>query len=353
MTSAPRFRLFACCIPVRGARRSTICDLQRHTYRLIPNALYEILTEHRDKTLDEIKDLYGNEHGSTIEEYFDFLLENELGFWCSEPERFPDLDLTWETPNLITNAIIDVDASSNHDFPSLFSQLDDLGCSFLQLRFYCEVELPALQRDILVNLRRGRSRSVELILKHHPDISDPALDDLCVEQPRVTAIFVHSAPLDRSVLLPRSSVWTCCRRQVIGSAACCGEVHPGYFSPTYECFLEAQRFNTCLNRKVSVDARGEIKNCPSMTVTYGNCRDTSLAAAIARRDFRRLWEINKDQIDVCRDCEFRYICVDCRAFIRDDSDRFSKPSKCTYDPYTAEWLNEGQVATPYAGPPGG
>lgn len=348
MTSAPTFRLFACCIPVRGARRSTICDLQRHTYRLIPNALYEILTEHREKTRDEIKALYGDEHGPTIDEYFDFLLEQELGFWCDEPERFPDLDLAWETPSLVTNAIIDVDETSAHDFASIFSQLDELGCSFVQLRFYCDMDLPILERTILAHLRLGRSRGVELLLKHNPRISEPELDEICLRLPRITAIFLHSAPRGRSVLLPQSSVWLCYRREVISSSACCGEVHPGYFAPTYECFLEAQRFNTCLNRKISVDTRGEIKNCPSMKIGYGNSRDTSLASVLARRDFRHLWEINKDQIDVCKDCEFRYICVDCRAFIRDDSDRYSKPSKCTYDPYTAEWRPKSRIAAPPA-----
>ena len=46
----PVFALFACCIPVKGARRSTLCDLQRGSFQFIPNGLYEILTEHAGKT---------------------------------------------------------------------------------------------------------------------------------------------------------------------------------------------------------------------------------------------------------------------------------------------------------------
>ena len=52
-------------------------------------------------------------------------------------------------------------------------------------------------------------------------------------------------------------------------------------------------------------------------------------------EFRMLWNINKDKIDVCKDCEFRYICTDCRAYIKDKRDIYSKPLKCNYDPYTA------------------
>jgi len=41
-------------------------------------------------------------------------------------------------------------------------------------------------------------------------------------------------------------------------------------------FTEAQCHNTCLNRKVCLDAEGNIKNCPAMAKSYGNIKDTSL-----------------------------------------------------------------------------
>ncbi|HEY4572343.1 MAG TPA: hypothetical protein VIJ26_00200 [Thermoanaerobaculia bacterium] len=41
----PVFQLFACCLPVKGARRSLLCDVQRQAFQFIPNGLYEILTE--------------------------------------------------------------------------------------------------------------------------------------------------------------------------------------------------------------------------------------------------------------------------------------------------------------------
>ncbi|HLL83069.1 MAG TPA: SPASM domain-containing protein, partial [Longimicrobium sp.] len=113
--------------------------------------------------------------------------------------------------------------------------------------------------------------------------------------------------------------------------------HLGYFSVNLELFSEGQRFNSCLNRKISVDRFGEIRNCPSTPRSYGHVHDTSLHSALAHREFRELWEVNKDQVEVCRDCEFRYVCTDCRAYIAEPADRFSKPSKCTYDPYTARW----------------
>ena len=50
-----------------------------------------------------------------------------------------------------------------------------------------------------------------------------------------------------------------------------------------------------------------------------------------------LKNIKKDQISVCKDCEFRYVCTDCRAYTQNSGDQYSKPLKCNYDPYTATW----------------
>ncbi|MBW8873326.1 MAG: grasp-with-spasm system SPASM domain peptide maturase, partial [Acidobacteria bacterium] len=126
--------------------------------------------------------------------------------------------------------------------------------------------------------------------------------------------------------------------QAIDSPACCGQVHPRYFVTNLSAFAEARRFNSCLNRKISIDARGEIRNCPSLPRSFGNTSDTSLHSALAHNDFAALWEINKDQVEICKDCEFRYICTDCRAYLTSPGDVYSKPSKCSYNPYTAEWL---------------
>jgi hypothetical protein len=58
--------------------------------------------------------------------------------------------------------------------------------------------------------------------------------------------------------------------------------------------------------------------------------------------FRSAWHIKKDMIKKCRDCEFRYACTDCRAYLEDPQDILSKPLKCGYDPYTGTWDNWGR-----------
>lgn len=335
MSQGAYFRLHANCIPVKGASRSTICDLQRQRHILIPNGLHEILTAHRDSTVDEIKAAYDHQHDDVIDEYFEHLIQQGVGFWCDDPEAFPELSLEWDRPERITNALIDVDDDSTHDYASIFSQLDDLFCKAVQLRFYSPVDADGVS-DVLQHSADGRLRSIEVLMPAASwDI--PALASLAESYPRLSRIYLYGADETRRMTLNPHNTHLVWHEEVVDGPSCCGQVHPEYFVTHIDVFTEAQEHNSCLNRKVSIDREGEIRNCPSMPLSYGNVDDTSLHSAVMQRDFQELWSINKDQIDVCKDCEFRYVCTDCRAFIEDPDDRYSKPSKCGYDPYTATW----------------
>lgn len=123
---------------------------------------------------------------------------------------------------------------------------------------------------------------------------------------------------------------------------CCGFITPDFFMLNRHCFAESKNSNNCLNGKISIDINGDIKNCPSMPESYGNIKDTSLEEVINKPGFKKYWNITKDDIEVCRDCEFRYICTDCRAYTErtkfgDEGLDLSKPLKCGYNPYTNEW----------------
>jgi SPASM domain peptide maturase of grasp-with-spasm system len=336
--SAPRrvFRLFACCIPVRGARRSTICDLQRERYDLIPNGLFDLLAGYPNHTRDEIHAAFPERFHPTVDEYFAFLEGREYGFWCDDPDAFPPLDLAWERPERVTNALIDVDGRSRHDWPSLLAQLDALGCQALQVRWFRHAPLEELE-SVLGAMARGRLRSVELLLPHDPAWGERTLHELVLRHQRVVGIVVHSAPEERVDRGSELGTIIFHRAEAVTSHHHCGAVSPQWLTASLEGFTEARAFNSCLNRKLSVDAAGDIRNCPSMPRSFGNAADTPLQAALDHPDFRAAWGITKDQVAVCRDCEFRYLCTDCRAFVQDPADARSKPAKCAYDPYQARW----------------
>ncbi len=335
MNTEKKFKLFACCIPVKGSRRSTICDVQRSEYQFIPNILYEILTELKDKSISSIKAHYNNEHDNIIDEYFSFLLNNEYGFLCDNPDSFPDIDLTWKVPATITNVLIDVDASSQHDYHSIFQQLEELGCKAIQLRFYTQHSLNEVS-DILTHIQNTRIKSIEIVIPYKPEFTIESLTIFSRKHPHISNVIIHSSPKEEFDHDNYNHIFYFIETPVDATTHC-GQISGNHFRTDISLFTEAQSYNTCLNRKISVDQKGNIKNCPSFPNNYGNITDTSFKDALKHPDFKKLWSINKDQIHVCKDCEFRYICTDCRAYVDDPKDIYSKPLKCGYNPYSGEW----------------
>lgn len=124
--------------------------------------------------------------------------------------------------------------------------------------------------------------------------------------------------------------------QEIYSEKCCGNISTDYFNKNIIAFIESKNVNNCLNKKISIDKFGSIKNCPSMKNSFGNIREITLLEVLLKEKFKELWSITKDQILVCKDCEFRYICHDCRAYTQNE-EKYSKPLKCKYNPYEATW----------------
>lgn len=50
-----------------------------------------------------------------------------------------------------------------------------------------------------------------------------------------------------------------------------------------------------------------------------------------------LWNITKDQIEVCKNCEFRYICPDNRIPLKRKENDYYHQTDCNYDPYKNKW----------------
>lgn len=334
---ADQFKLFACCIPVKGASRSIICDVQRCKIKLIPDVIYQVLMNIEGATREEIGAAYNGNDDIDVIEWIDFFVENDFAFWCDNPADFPKIDMIWESPSKITNGIIDSNRLSKHDYKVIFEQYEELGCKHLQLRFFDEESIDYLFETLRL-LDNSSINSVELILKFSPNISHDDLLRLCREFARISNLMIHSSPkFERATEVSEISPFTLTYFiDMLDSNVHCGNISLEYFVLDQDHFIEANSFNSCLNKKISIDVNGNIKNCPSLTKTYGNIKNDSLEDSLNQHAFQKLWNINKDQIQVCKDCEFRYICTDCRAFLGID-ESLAKPQKCSYNPYLMQW----------------
>jgi SPASM domain peptide maturase of grasp-with-spasm system len=337
------FKLFACCKIVKGAKRSLIMDLQRGTFEAIPNDLFTFIVEHNRMSDVEIEARLSPENLNIVSEYYKYHVVNEYGFWCDsidEFDRFPDMSDEWDSPYLINNAIIDIGVNNNLDYAEILKQFSSLRVPHLQLRSTFDLNFQ-FYIDLIKTIEKSNIISVQLVIPY-PKLNIPitTLKKFLRANLRISSLTFHGSPFYKVVkVIGNLSYIYFVKRNVI-STKDCGIIRSKDFGISLSLYTESLNFNTCLNRKIGIDADGEIRNCPSMTKSFGNIKNKSLFEALNEDEFRSLWKITKDQIDVCKDCEFRYLCTDCRANIKDTSNIFSQPARCNYNPYIAKWKGE-------------
>ena len=333
-------KLYSNCIFTKGLHRSLISDLQRGKYHLVPNSLLALFDDKSVMDIESVIRKIDENSKLILREYVDFLLAEELAFYCEEVELdlFPSMSLEWDFPAHISNCIIDDNNTGDFINENLLSQLEELCCNYIQLRYYSIIPLEKLKQQLLV-ISKSQIKTLDIIMKY--STTDNYLKDVCQlvnENKKVRCLTFHSGIIDE-IIQPENYGFgiVAQTKSIITDHKNCGVISPEYFTINIETFTESQQHNTCLNRKISIDVNGEIKNCPSMAISYGNIRNTTLKEAVDKQGFKDVWHINKDQIKICKDCEFRHICTDCRVYIEEPGDIYSKPLKCGYNPYTMEW----------------
>jgi len=337
------FKIFETCTLVKGIVRSGICDLQRGNFKTIPDGMYSIIENFKHSSYQDVINKYGADSKDIIKEYVDWLIDNEFGFWCDKEDfnNFPELETKWESPLLITNAILDVEYPSDIDYLQVIRQLIELRVRHIQIRSFKAVNFSFYLS--LIELCEGSRINTIDIITPFVENNQINISDLIINKKRllrVNTIIIYNSSEER--ILEGEDGMTSINyvKEKITNDNCCGKISPLFFSVNLSTYTESLNYNTCLNRKISIDVNGKIKNCPSMQKSYGNINDTTLEEALNKEGFKDVWHIKKDDIKICQDCEFRHICTDCRAYIDNPKDIYSHPAKCTYNPYQAKWKGE-------------
>lgn len=335
------FNLHPHCIPVRGYKRSSICDLQREEIYYIPNEIADILMADNDLPLELLFEKH-SDHKDLLDEHIHYLIERGLGSIILNPVTSLNLTIpVTESTSYIDNAIVDIDDEHEVNFDIIFRALSQVGCRNLQLRFFRKSSIEELSA-MMELLKPSLFKSIEIIVEYARSTRDNFFEFLTDKHPNIKSVFIHSSPATRILRAFDGAMGNILfTEQVIKSNACCGIIDPFTFAVNVKTFTEAQQFNTCLNRKVGIDTNGDIKNCPSSAIVYGNIYRDNLEQALKNAPgFEAMWHLKKDDFKACRDCEHRYVCIDCRVFLADPNDKLSKPLKCSYDPYSAQWEHE-------------
>jgi SPASM domain peptide maturase of grasp-with-spasm system len=322
------------CVPVKGYKRSCIYDLTRRRHYFVPNSLADILVNYDGLKIEKLYQDY--DYSPILDEYFQFLLQNEIIHQADkwELKHFPKIVLDWKTPSKITTAVIDMAGSNNFKTNGLSTKLDDLGVMHLQIRHLNEGKFDFLT-DLLLELKDTRLKSIELILPFYPNYIDLSRSITKINR-KVLLIYFYSAPEVKNVFkkdLPKIIL----TKDLEKSLHTQKSPNPKYFSVNMQLYMESIHHNTFYNRKIFIDRHGNLKNTLFGTSNFGHIDLIDISATVNSKDFQKYWLASKDETTVCRDCEFRYMCTDQRVPEK-TKEYWTHDTPCRYDPYSTTWV---------------
>lgn len=334
------FNLFSNILVTKGASRILISDLQRNVSELYPLELYECIEELKRESLEDILNKYDEESQQFIQEYVDLLLEKEYGFITesSWDKKFPPISYEYDEPSILTEVFIDL--SDVAVLKRIKMSVENLRIKHLVI--YSQKKLSVRDfTEIDEVFTTSVLCGIEIYAPFHKEVDQLFINTLHHNTERIYQIVYYNCEKKAFKVKDefRFRVYFVEEEVKISS---CGKVDLKYFNTNLPKVSEALNYNSCLHKKIGIDRNGNIRNCPLMAYHFGNINDSTLEEALMKPGFKKYWNITKDKIEICKDCEFRYICTDCRAYTErthqdNNGSDLSKPLKCGYDPYTGKW----------------
>jgi len=262
------------------------------------------------------------------------MLEHEFGFVTNTPEHYTYFrykDSNIQEYNLICE---------NHEFILNDNLLENLNIFAIHLRIDKKINIEETSQILDKLIQNDSLNFVSICADYNENIAVEDMKILGYKYPILGCLYLYSSPKTETKAYEEVTIEYNYGKYF--GFKNCGSISSKFFRCNNKLFAESLHHNSCLNRKISIDKNGNIRNCPSMPESFGNIKDTTLEEALSKSGFKKYWNITKNQIEVCKDCEFRYICTDCRAYTErthtnEEGLDISKPLKCGYNPYTAEW----------------
>ncbi|MEM6721854.1 MAG: grasp-with-spasm system SPASM domain peptide maturase [Bacteroidota bacterium] len=341
------FFVSSSCKLVKGAKRSVIIDYGRGEVQVIPNEYYDLVQEINRKKVSESLAAVDEDSKGSFLQFIEYMLMNEYGFFTEDITLFPEIATTFDDDQiLIKDAILELDEDVfvKEDFTELLFEINEMRCNDVQLRIASDTN-KAFINKVLEIVKETNILFVELYLANAGTITKDEWYEIFKDNSMLSHVHVYSAQEDKSIEFRLQTVnfhpieiGKINYHTINFKEGCCGVI--SFDSLNFSDISTHhfhQKHNGCLFKKLTIDKMGNIKNCPKMTKTYGNVKEKRIKEVMQQKSYQKLWNVKKDDIAICKDCEFRYNCSDCRAFTQNTDDEHSKPLKCGYNPYTNQW----------------
>ena len=319
-------KLLSNCEIVKGYLRDSIYDLQYEEYFFIPQSLTHYINGElkSDENINEI-----------IQAYKHFLNENNLlNSYYENENEFPKMDYTWRSYEIIQNVI---SISDKVDY-KIFEIVKYLKSSSLVLIYKNVIQIKDCEKIIKCIEQNESLKQVRLVFQCNQNLDLYKLFEFSF---KVSDIIIYGCLLEEIVKIHNIKIVKTISKSFNGFEDL---NFPIYMSVSQKLYTESQSRHTYFNQKLFIDSDGSIKNAPESSELHGNINDLifldRILNVVNTDSFQKHWKVTKDSTDICKDCEFRHMCIDNRLpHQRNQSEWFHK-KECNYNPYIAKWSGE-------------
>ena len=270
--------------------------------------------------------------------YIDFYNSNYSSFDKNKISQSNNFQLTrenyldWNNPSAITNSII---CLKNIDlFEKILNYLEQAICKHIVLHFIDFLSIEEI-KTYINKLLDYNIQSVIIICQYDEIYFSDEFGDLIMELKINKKLFVLNSPFEKNF---EDTMFFTLKEKEYNYLKRKNE-----FVSNISLFSESQLHHTYFNRKLYIGPTGEIKNAPETEQVFGYIQDIAedeLKEIISSPHFQKYWFVHKGLIDVCKECEFRHMCVDNRVPIERKSNEWYNSLECNYNPYIGKWEGE-------------
>jgi len=322
-------RFFSQVVCCSGYTRFLVSDTTTGQMHFYPAKIGKIISDEANySTIENIFEKINSKDKELFQMVINDLVTNDLAFITKKSDRFPSMTGVYNQKiDDFENAHV---VFYNNNFPHLkplVKVLDEIGVKAVKLDFK-SLEEPEML-TILHEFNKSGVHSIECVIDLNGEINPGKhIDNICSVNGALTMLSILNLPIEP---IDHSS-------EVLVSHAL--TAFPKII-PNFELYSEAIDRNPYFNGKLFIGSCGEVKMSEKSKKIYGYIQDVNIVHKLNKRnDLKKFWGISKNIIDICKDCEFRYFCVDDRRPRARKNGTFFFEEECRFNPYISKWSNE-------------
>ena len=322
------YNLYPSVLISRGYTRSVLLDIAKGLIHYFPNDLLSRIENSEFKNLN-LESFSKDER--------EFLIEKELVFGVDvhNADCFPRINFDWFFPAKITNIVFEL---SDINAQNLHKLIEFEGAAHINFVLRSDCEKNSIDK-VIKFFRVYECDSCEFTLLENIDIELLSYLESSIVDVKKCIVVNNWADYNFGYKDKAENDFEGSRMLDFNDS-----IIPISITKNLMHFTEAQEHHTYFNQKLYFGTNGEIKNSLESILCFGQLQGINnankLIDIIESKKFKEHWTVKKTETDVCRDCEFKYLCTDNRLPIKRSNGAWFHGTECKYNPYIAKWQGQ-------------